>query len=433
MSSIDGGVGVDLATHERTEGAAEPAEGARDQAVRAGAPAASERVEAEEVRDEAVEARDHRLAAADDPLLDTAIRRLEARADEANPFGQPGQPLSARHPFRVGFTAALGVALAYALVQAAIGARSVLILLLVSAFLAIGLNPTVTWLERHGLPRKGAIAVVFAGVILFFVGFGLAVVPPVLHQGTEFAANVPHYLDRLQHNSTVNDLNNRYHVLDNARKYIQSGRIGTQAVGGVVGLGQLVLGGVFSMLTVLILTLYFLGSLPDIKATAYRLVPRSRRARVGLLADEILTKVGGYVAGALTIALFAGVSAFVFLLVAGTPYPLALAMLVAVTDLIPLIGATLGAIVVTLVCFTVSVPVGVACAVFFIVYQQVENYVIYPRVMGRSVDVNPAATIVAALLGGALLGVLGALLAIPSAAAIQLVLREVIMPRQDTY
>jgi predicted PurR-regulated permease PerM len=412
---------------------------AREEAVEARSEAQAARVGADralagavEARAGAIEAAEAVAVAADDPLLDTAVRRLEAKADEENPFGRPGRPLNSRSPFRVGFAGALGVALAYSILQALIHARQVLILLVISAFLAIGLNPTVAWLERRGLGRKSAIALVFAGVILFFVGFGFAVVPPVVNQSSQFVHELPTYLDKLQHNSPITGLNNRFHFLEKAKAGLTGGGFGTSALGGVVGVGKIVLGAFFSFLTILILTLYFLGSFHQIKATAYRMVPRSRRARVGLLADEILDKVGGYVAGALTIAGIAGTAAFVFLLIAGVPYPLALAMLVAVTDLIPLIGATLGAIVVTAVCFFVSVQVGIAAAAFFIIYQQVENFLIYPRVMGRSVEVSGTATLVAALTGGALLGVVGALLAIPTAAALQLVLREVVVPRQDS-
>lgn len=389
------------------------------------------RAGAEVARSGAIDAAEVAAVAADDPLLDTQIRRLEAQADEDNPFGRPGRPLNARSPFRIGFTGALGVALAYMLLQALVHARQILLLLAVAAFLAIGLNPTVHWLDRHGFGRKGAIAIVFAGVILFFVGFGFAVVPPIVNQSSQFVHELPTYLDKLQHNATVAGLNNRFHFLDKARTALSSGSFGTSALGGVVGVGKLVLGASFSFLTILILTLYFLGSFHQIKATAYRMVPRSRRARVGLLSDEILDKVGGYVAGALTVAGFAGTSAFVFLLFARVPYPLTLAMIIAVTDLIPLVGATIGAVLVSAICFFVSVPVGIAAILFFIIYQQIENFFIYPRVMGRSVAVNEAATIVAALMGGALLGVVGALLAIPTAAAVQLVLREVVVPRQD--
>lgn len=430
---------------ERALQAAQSADRARSEAVAARTDADTARVGADEARNEAVAARSEAMearsdaveaagvaaVAADDPLLDTAVRRLEAKADEENPFGRPGRPLNARSPFRVGFTGALGVALAYMILQALVHARQVLILVIISAFLAIGLNPTVAWLERRSIARKAAIGVVFAGVILFFVGFGFAVVPPVVNQSTQFAHELPTYINKLQHNGTVADLDARFHFLDKARTALTGGGLGTSALGGVVGVGKLVLGAFFSLLTILILTLYFLGSFHQIKATAYRMVPRSRRARVGLLADEILDKVGGYVAGALTIAGVAGTAAFIFLLIAGVPYPLALAMLIAITDLIPLIGATLGAIVVTAVCFFVSIPVGTAAFAFFVIYQQVENFLIYPRVMGRSVEVSGTATLVAALIGGALLGVVGALLAIPTAAAISLVLREVVAPRQD--
>jgi predicted PurR-regulated permease PerM len=426
---------------ERAIRAAEDAVEARTEAVEArteAVEAKTEAVEAEtgaveaetgavEARSGALEAAEVAAVAADDPLLDTAVRRLEAKADEENPFGRPGRPLNARSPFRVGFTGALGVALAYLILQAVAHARQVLILVVISAFLAIGLNPTVAWLERRGIGRKVAIGVVFAGVILFFVGFGFAVIPPVVNQTTQFVHELPTYVDKLQNNATIN----RFGFLDKAQTALSGGGIGTSALGGVVGVGKIVLGAFFSFLTILILTLYFLGSFHQVKATAYRMVPRSRRARVGLLSDEILDKVGGYVAGALTIAGVAGTAAFIFLLVAGVPYPLALAMLIALTDLIPLIGATLGAIVVTAVCFFVSIPVGIAALTFFVIYQQVENFLIYPRVMGRSVEVSGTATLVAALIGGALLGVVGALLAIPTAAAISLVLREVVAPRQD--
>jgi predicted PurR-regulated permease PerM len=421
------------ADEARTEAVAarSDADDARAGAVEARADAVAARSGAMEARSVAVEAAEVATVAADDPLLDTAVRRLEAKADEENPFGRPGRPLNARSPFRVGFTGALGVALAYMILQALVHVRQVLILVVISAFLAIGLNPTVAWLERHGIPRKGAIGVVFAGVILFFIGFGFAVIPPVVNQTGQFAHELPTYINKLQDNGTVADLDARFHFLDKARSALTGGGFGSSALGGVVGVGKLVLGAFFSFLTILILTLYFLGSFHQIKATAYRMVPRSRRARVGLLADETLDKVGGYVAGALTIAGIAGSAAFIFLLIAGVPYPLALAMLVAITDLIPLIGATLGAIVVTAVCFFVSIPVGIAAFAFFVIYQQVENFLIYPRVMGRSVEVSGTATLVAALIGGALLGVVGALLAIPTAAAISLVLREVVTPSQD--
>ena len=345
--------------------------------------------------------------------------------------GKPGRPLSRRSPFRVGFTAALGVALAYALVQAVVAVRSVLILLLISAFLAIGLNPAVEALERRGLSRGRAVGAVLVAVLLFFVGFGFAVVPPIIDQVGQLIDKAPDYVHDLETNRRIASLDDRFHFLNRAREYVSHPEnLGTAAFGGVLGVGKVVFSAFFSTLTVLILTLYFLSNLPSIKASAYRAIPRRRRARVGLLA-EILDRVGGYVGGALVIAACAGVTTFVVLLIFHVPYPVALAMLVAITDLIPLIGATIGAVVVTLVSFFVSTKTGIVVGVYYAAYQQLENYVLYPRVMKRSVDVSPAATVVAVLIGGSLLGVLGALLAIPIAAAVQLVLQEVVIPRQD--
>lgn len=368
----------------------------------------------------------------DDPVIDEAARKIEAHVDEDNPFGRPGRPMSSRSPFRVAFTAALGVALAYGLVKALIAVQSVLVLLLTAAFLAIGLTPLVDKLEARRVKRGRAVGIVLLGVLLFFVGFGFAVVPPIVEQSQGLIDSAPDYVEQLQDNRRIAELDERFGLLERAEQALENpAQLGTSAAGGVLEVGKVVLSFVFNTLVLLVLTLYFLTSLPAIKANAYRLVPRSRRARVGLLTDEILSRVGGYVAGAVTIAGIAAVLTFVLLMALGVDSPVALAMLVFLTGLIPLIGATIGAAVITVVALFTSVKAGVIVAVFYLVYQQVENYVLYPRIMKRSVDVSPAATVVAVLIGGSLLGVLGALLAIPIAAAVQLVLNEVVSPRQD--
>ena len=411
--------------------AASFADAAREDAVAARDQAVDAQQDAREVRKDVAEVAT--AVAPDDPLVDTAVRRIEAKASEDKPFGEPGRPISPRSPFRIAFTATLGVALAYLLVQAVISARGVLILLLVAMFLAIGLNPTVERLERRGLRRGWAVALVFVLVLLGFGGFVAAVVPPVVDQGGSFVENLPDHLQDLSSNKRFAEFDERYDLTKRAEDFAENPEsFAPRLFGGVLGAGQAVLGAIVSTLTVLILTLYFLSNFTAIKQFAYRLLPRTRRARVGLLTDEILSSVGGYVAGAATIAGIAGFTTFVFLMIVDVPYAVALALVVAITDLIPLIGATIGAVIITTIAFFESVPVGIAALVFYVIYQQVENYVIYPRVMQRSVDVSPAATITAVLIGAGLLGVLGALLAIPIVAAIQLILREVVMPRQDT-
>jgi predicted PurR-regulated permease PerM len=201
--------------------------------------------------------------------------------------------------------------------------------------------------------------------------------------------------------------------------------------GGVLGGARALFGALFNVLTVVVLTVYFMAAFDRIRLGAYRLVPASRRERVQAIGDEILTKVGAYMAGALAIAIIAGAAAWVFLLIAGVVYPFALAVVIAVCDLIPQVGATIGAVVVSAVGFVTSLPVGIACVVFFIAYQQIENFLIYPKVMRRAVKVSDLAAIVGALLGFTLLGIVGALIAIPVVAAVQLIAREVVLPRQQ--
>ncbi len=366
----------------------------------------------------------------DDADSDEHPVRPATGGKDVQPFGRLGRPFGG-HPFVFGFTCALGVLTAWMLVQALAATVSVLVLILVSLFLAIGLDPVVQWLERRSLPRWLAITVVFVTVIAFFAVFGLAIVPALSDQVSQFVDRLPAYLEQLRNQPQIRELDQRYQLLERAQQYLTSGDLGTQAFGGLLGAAGIVISAVFSTLTVLILTLYFLASLRSVTRLGYRLVPSSRRPRVRLLGDEILKRVGGYVAGNLLISLIAGVTTFIFLTIAGVPYALALSILVAITDLIPLIGAGIGAAVVTVVGLFVSVPVALACLVFFIIYQQIENYLIAPRVMKSSVDVAPTATIVAALIGGTLMGVVGALLAIPFAAALQLILDEVVLPRQE--
>jgi len=320
---------------------------------------------------------------------------------------------------------------AWWLVQAIATASSVLVLIVVSLFLAIGLNPAVEVLQRRNVARVWAITLVFLGVILVFVVFGLAVVPPLTTQSTQFVEQLPQYVEELQNNPMIRDLDQRFQLLEKLQTYVTSGDFGTQMFGGVLGLGSVLIGAVFNALTVLVLTLYLLSSLKSLKKLAYRLLPRSRRVRATLLGDQIIDSIGGYVAGNLIISLIAGVTTFVFLSITQVPYALALSLIVAITDLIPLVGAFIGAGVASLAGFSVSPTVGIVCIVFFTIYQQIENYWIAPAVMKSSVDVPPLATIVGALLGGALLGVVGALLGIPIAAAVLLILREVVLPRQE--
>lgn len=344
-------------------------------------------------------------------------------------FGEPGRPLS-RSPLVVGFTGGLGLLLAYSAYVAVQNVLSILVLVFIAMFLAVGLNPAVVRLRRWGLPRGVAVAVVGMGTVLMFCGGLFALVPPLLSQTGDLVNDLPAYIDNLRRNDALRQLNEQYLIIDRLKSAATPQNL-TTALGGVWGGTQIVFSAIFNVVTVCILTIYFMAAFDRLTDGAYRLVPASRRHRVRLIGDEILAKVGAYMAGALAIALIAGVSSFVFLLVVGVAFPYALAVVVAITDLIPQVGATIGAVVVSIAGFATSVQAGIACVVFFLVYQQVENWLIYPTVMRRAVKVSDLAAILSVLLGVAFLGVIGALIAIPVVAAVQLIVREVVVPRQQ--
>jgi predicted PurR-regulated permease PerM len=347
-------------------------------------------------------------------------------------LGEPGQPFSRHSPFYIGFFGGLGALLAFWLGSQLLQISSVLVLVVVAMFLAAGLNPVVEFFVRRGLKRAWAVTAVIVGVLVALTLFVLAIVPVISDQVTALSENAPDYLDALQENRTVQDLDQRFDLIDKARDYVAQGDYASSLFGGVLGVGLAVLSAVANAFIVTVLTLYFLSSLETTKHAVYRLAPASRRERVTRLGDQVLRSVGGYVSGAFVVAMCAGISSLVFLFIVGLgEYAVALAFVVALLDVIPMIGATIGAVIVTAIGFATDPKIGLACLIFYLVYQQLENYVIYPRVMSRSVDIPGAVTVIAALVGAALLGVVGALLAIPTAAAILMLTREIVIKKQD--
>lgn len=347
-------------------------------------------------------------------------------------FGEPGAPFERHSPFYFGFVFGLGALLAWFLYLAVTSIGSVLLLIVVSLFLACGLNPAVVFLERRGLPRSWSVLVVILGVLGAITLFVTAIVPVITDQVRSLTLNVPFWLGQLQENQQVQRLNEQYDVLDRIQEFVANGDFISSLFGGVLGIGLLLISALFNAFIIFVLTLYFLSSLEITKNALYQLAPASRRDRVTKLGNKVIDNVGGYVAGAFVVALTAGLTSLVFLLFVGlAEYAVALAFVVALLDVIPMIGATLGAVIVTAIGFATDVKTGIICAIFYIAYQQFENYVLYPRVMGKSVDVPGSVIVIAAITGAALLGVVGALLAVPTAAAVLLILREVVVRRQD--
>jgi predicted PurR-regulated permease PerM len=369
-------------------------------------------------------------AAAPQDRIQEALKAAAAVAEETGGLGKPGRPVNRRSPFMIGLTGAFGVAVAYGLVELLIRARPILILIGLALFIAAGLDPVVGWLVRRHVPRWAAVLIVVgcaAGVLAAFLA---AAIPPLASEATSLAHQIPHYLHDLQdRNSQLGRLNVRYHLQQRLSRLVSGN--GTAWVGGVLGAGERVLSTASSIVVALVLSIYFLAGLPRIKIFAYQLVPHSRRPRVILIGDEILAKVGGYVLGNFITSVIAGLGTYFWLLAFGIPYPILLAMFVALLDLIPVIGSTVAGAVVTLVALTVSLPVALATLAFYVGYRLAEDYLIVPRIIGRTVQVPAIVSLVAVLIGGVLLGIIGALVAIPVAAAVRLLLHEIAIRRLD--
>lgn len=299
-------------------------------------------------------------------------------------------------------------------------------------FLAVGLNPLVEWFMKRGAKRGVSVLIVLAMVVSLFALFVTALAPVISDQIALITENAPRWLRELQANSLVQSLDERFDVISKAEEYVSNGDFGQQAFGGALGVGLAVVSALANSLIVLVLMIYFLASLPSIKHASYSLAPASRRDRVSELGDKIIRSTGAYVAGAFVVAVCAGLSTLVFTFVIGLgDYAFALAFVVGLLSLIPIVGALLSGVLITALGLTLSPTVALICLVYYLAYQQLEAYVIYPRIMKRSVEVPGAVTVIAALVGGALLGVIGAVLAVPVAAALLLLHREVFLKRQD--
>jgi predicted PurR-regulated permease PerM len=355
---------------------------------------------------------------------------VEAHASPAHEYGEPGRRFDRRGPYLVAFQATMGVATSVALVLLVVQAKQILILLGLAFFIAVGLDPAVTWLARHRIPRWVAVTLVLAvalGAVVAFLAFAV-----VVTHATGLANNLPGYVRSVQDpNSSIGKLVTKYHLVTKLQTALNGSGTSVLA-GGALKIGEEVFSVAYAILVVLILTIYLLADLPRVKRGIYRIAPRSRRPRMILLTDEILARVGGYVLGNLTISVISAIGTTAWALIFGIPYPLLLGVLVGLLDLIPIVGSTVGGVIVALVALaSVGLPVAIATVAFYLLYRVVEDYVLTPRIMKRTIQVPGLVTVLAVLLGGAILGLVGALVAIPIAAGVQLLLKELAAPRLD--
>lgn len=369
------------------------------------------------------------------PIIKRPSLTRKKKTVQAEDFGTLGAPLNHSHPFYFGFLAASGAIIAITLLRALASASQVFVLIIISLFFAMGLNPAVLFIERRGFSRAKAVAATVAAVVAFVGVFIWVAAPLIIDQVDALIHNAPQLISDLKNNSTINELNSNYGIIDTIQTKVQSsikdGKFVIGAFGGVIGVGKAVISGALSALTILVLTLYFLAALPTVTNDAYRLVPASRRERVAKISDAIIFRVGAFVGGQITITFFASLFIFILGIVLDLPYKSALALVVFVCGLIPLIGHFIGMTIVTLIALTVSPLIAAISLASYIIYVQFENYVLTPKVMKRSLSIPGLVTIIAALIGTSLLGLVGGILAVPIAAAVLLILDEVIYPKAD--
>ena len=369
------------------------------------------------------------------PRIAAKLLRRKAASKSVEDFGEAGKPVDTTHPFYFGFMVTIGALLALTTLRALASASAVFILIIVSIFLAAGLNPAVLFFQNRGLKRGAAVGAVMACVLIFVAAFIAIAVPPLLDQGNQLIDNAPQLIKDLNNNAFINDLNIKYGVIDSLQTkvdaIIKDGQFAITAFGGVIGVGKAVVSGLVSTITILTLTLYFLASLPQVVEIGLKFVPASRRNRVSKLVNAIISRVGSFVGGQAIIAALAAIFILIMGLIIGMPYAGPLAIIVLVCGFIPLIGHFIGMTIVTLVSLTASLSIAAIALASYIIYVQIENYVITPRIMKRSLSIPGLVTIIAALLGTSLLGLIGGLLAVPIAAAILLILDEVVFPRAD--
>jgi predicted PurR-regulated permease PerM len=354
-----------------------------------------------------------------------------------------------QHPFRTALIATLGVGVGILLITGISTLSTVLLYVGTALFLSLGLDPIISWLERRRLPRWAAVTVTILAVLAVFAGIILMVVPIIADQISQVVSQIQDLVQRAVDGEwqPVDELATWLHAtfpaldVDQVFAYITDwyeslnvAEIGTSVGTIVVDLGAGLIAGFTGALIVLILTIYFTASTPTLKASVYQLVPASKRARFVDLSEQITASVGYYVMGQVTLGVINGVLSAIFLSVIGAPFPAVLAVVAFFFSLIPLVGTLTGSAIIVLTCLIpgLASPVTALVAlIWYLIYMQVEAYLLSPRIMNRAVSVPGAVVVIAALAGGSLLGLLGALIAIPVAASILIIYRQVLIPRQN--
>jgi predicted PurR-regulated permease PerM len=351
-------------------------------------------------------------------------------------FGSPGPRMSAQHPLYMGFMGTVGVGIALLVYWIGSNTTQLLLWMLTALFITLGLDPVVRWLEGKNVPRSAGILMAVATLALGVAAFFATLIPTIVQQVTQIVQQAPQWVQEFIDSEFFRSVDSQFGIRDRIAqelaKFVNNPDAMSGIFGGVVGFGSTLANGLFGALIVLVLSLYFLGALPSMKKWGYRLAPRSRRARVAALSEEITSSVGNYVIGQGAVALLNATFAFIVMLIVGVPFAALLAFVVALLAFIPLVGGVIAGFLVTLVALSAGWQTALVFAICYFAYLQFEAYFISPRIMQKAVAVPGAVAVISVIAGGSLLGVLGALIAIPTAAAVLLLVKEIFIARQDS-
>jgi predicted PurR-regulated permease PerM len=349
-----------------------------------------------------------------------------------------------QNAFRIGLVGTLGVGVGLLILTSIATLSTIIAYIGAALFLALGLDPAISWLERRGLPRWASIIIVMTGVGILVAALVLAVVPIIVDQISQLVDDLPRIVTLVSSQDWIETLEEQLpqiqvqeisdQITTGLTDFFTNPDRLSELAGGVLQVAVAIGTGLFAVVIVFILTLYFTASLNTMKRATYQLVPASRRARFADLTEQITQSVGRYVLGQASLAAVNGVASFIFLSVIQAPFPAVLAFLAFLFSLVPLVGTLTGSIIIVLVCLIPGLGsplTALVAAIYYLVYMQIEAYLLSPRIMNRAVKVPGALVVIAALAGGSLLGILGALIAIPVAASILLIIKQVVIPRQN--
>lgn len=339
------------------------------------------------------------------------------------------------NPFMFGLLGALGVLVALMIGGIVGQLATVLVYIGVALFLALGLDPIVRFIERK-LPRPAAVAVVVIGVLVAFAGIILAIVPTLVEQISNLIKDGPKMIEDFTNSAWFKDISGQFggtiqDAVDGVLGFVRNPDNFLDIGGGVFAVGAGIAGGLTGVTIVLILTLYFMASLRSMKRVAARFVPAYQRDTFSELLEDVSSAVGRYVIGQASLALTNGILSLIFLSIIGAPVPALLALIAFIGSMIPLVGTLSASIIISLICLFESPTTALFAIIYYLIYMQIEAYVLSPRIMSKAVAVPGALVVIAAVAGGALGGILGALVAIPVAASVIIIVQKVVFPNQD--